>query len=146
MPFDLSVIHIPKSDCMKREILLPKGKRTYQYILSAMVTAQYSPQQMPAFSAEQKKHTRLEQRYKSSPRDPENSFPYQANGRFPDSQCPAMSPSQLLSGCVSAWHRHSAYSDGIAQASHLFPFYPLAKHDRLAEAPAASCYSITNTL
>jgi len=75
LPFDLTVIHITKSDCMKRKILLPKGKRTYQYILSAMVSAQYSPQQMPAFSAEQKKHARLEQRYKSSPRDPEIYFP-----------------------------------------------------------------------
>ena len=65
----------------------------------------------------------------SSPRDLEISFPYQADGRFPGLRFPMMPPSQFLSGCVSAWHHQFAYSDGIAQASHLFPFYPPNKHN-----------------
>ena len=122
----------------KRKSLLPRGKRT-QYTLRLHMIFTCQTQAFPPF---RKKTCPSGATVQSSPRDLEISFLYQADGRFPGLRFPTLPPSQFLSGCVSAWHHQYAYSDGFAQASHLFPFYPLAKHDRLAEAPAASCYSV----
>ena len=46
-------------------------------------------------------------------------------GRFPGSRLSILPPSRFLSDRFFAWQHHSAYSDGIAQAFHLLPFYPL---------------------
>ena len=70
-----------------------------------------------------------------------NFFPVPADGRFPGSRHSAWSPSRLFSGCVSAWPCPSAYSDEIAQASHLFPFYPLSAQ---SDCRGTGCFSLFN--
>ena len=122
----------------EKEILLPRGKRTdtHRFRSSAVCAKKMHRKTSPSSLFRRKDPACPKPRYNQVLVIWKILSRTMTGGRFPGLRLPTLPPSRLLSDCVAAWQCHSEYSDEIAQASHLFPFYPLPPNPA-AKAPTA---------